>query len=100
MKHTSPILEKTVTFVKQIHADAEGGHDWRHIERVWNMARRIREEEGEGELLVIELAALLHDISDPKFNGGDEEKGSQLAYDFLLQNRVAGKQQFFAFALE
>ena len=40
------------------------------------------EKEGKGDLLTIELAALLHDISDPKFNDGDEEKGSQLAFRF------------------
>ena len=47
------------------------------------MARYIRGQEKEGDLLIIELAALLHDISDPKFNGGDEERGMKLAMGFL-----------------
>jgi uncharacterized protein len=69
--------------VKETLLGAEGGHDWYHIERVWNTARYIREKEGSGDLLIIELAALLHDISDAKFNGGDEEEGSRIAREFL-----------------
>ena len=82
------LVENTISFVKETLADAEGGHNWYHIERVWHMALHIREEEGEGDLLTIELAALLHDISDAKFNGGDHEKGSALAYDFLITNKL------------
>ena len=77
------IIKPTETYVKECLTDAEGGHDWFHIERVWKNARYIREKEEKGDLLVIELAALLHDISDPKFNGGDEEKGMILASAFL-----------------
>ncbi len=77
------LIEKTIVFVKEVLADAEGGHNWYHIERVWNMSKHIRDREGEGDLLTIELAALLHDISDAKFNGGDEDLGSQLAFNFL-----------------
>lgn len=77
------IIENTISFVQETLAGAEGGHDWYHIERVWNTARYIREKEGSGDLMCIELAALLHDISDAKFNGGDEEKGSRMASEFL-----------------
>lgn len=77
------IIENTISFVKETLAGAEGGHDWYHIERVWNTARYIREKIGSGDLMIIELAALLHDISDAKFNGGDEDKGSQMASEFL-----------------
>ena len=82
------MIQDTIQFVKETLAGAEGGHDWYHIERVWNTARYIREREGSGDLLTIELAALLHDISDAKFNGGDDEKGSRLAGDFLLKQGV------------
>ena len=79
------IIRKTVAFVKETLAEAEGGHDWYHIERVWHTARYIREREGAGDLLTIELAALLHDISDAKFNGGDDEMGSRMASEFLTK---------------
>lgn len=77
------MINKTIDFVKETLAGAEGGHDWFHIQRVWNNAKMILEQEGEGDRLTVELAALLHDISDPKFNDGDEDKGSQIAYNFL-----------------
>jgi uncharacterized protein len=78
-----PIIRDTISFVKKTLAGAEGGHDWYHIERVLKTARYIREKEGTGDLMTIELAALLHDISDAKFNGGDEEEGSRMAREFL-----------------
>jgi len=86
------IVQNTVSFVKETLKDAEGGHDWYHIERVWKTARYIRKLEGEGDLLIIELAALLHDISDPKFNGGDEEKGNLVAYVFLKDQDLEQEQ--------
>jgi len=92
MDQSETIVQKTISFVKETLADAEGGHDWYHSERVWKMALKIREEEGEGELGIIELAALLHDISDAKFNGGDEDLGSKLAYNFLSKNLVPREQ--------
>jgi uncharacterized protein len=82
------MIQATIEFVKDTLAGAEGGHDWYHIERVWNTARYIREQEGSGDLLTIELAALLHDISDAKFNGGDDEMGSRMASEFLLEQGV------------
>jgi uncharacterized protein len=82
------IIQNTIAFVKLTLAGAEGGHDWCHIEKVWNTARYIREQEGSGDLLTIELAALLHDISDAKFNGGDDEMGSRMASEFLLEQGV------------
>jgi len=87
---TSPagIIQQTISFVKETHAGAEGGHNWHHIERVWKMARHIHMQEEMGDLETIELASLLHDISDAKFNGGDEDKGSRIAFDFLMNNRV------------
>ena len=81
MEHAN-IINKTIAFVKETLKDAEGGHDWHHIERVYNNAKNIAETE-DADILVVELAALLHDIADPKFNHGDEEKGPTLAADFL-----------------
>lgn len=76
------IIEKTVTFVQDTLKEAEGGHDWWHIMRVWNNAKHIAEHE-EVDGLTVELGALLHDIADAKFHGGDEEIGPKTARDFL-----------------
>lgn len=76
------VIQKTVAYVKTELADAEGGHDWWHIHRVWNTAKNILIKE-DGDALTVELAALLHDIADPKFNGGDESIGPRKAEEFL-----------------
>src|ERR1700761_5851672 len=81
MEHQE-IIDKTAAFVRQTLENAEGGHDWWHIHRVWNNAKRIAATE-QADLLTVELAALLHDIADSKFHGGDEEIGPKTAGDFL-----------------
>lgn len=82
------ILDKTIQFVKETLAGAEAGHDWFHIERVHKMALTINQTE-KGDELVVSLAALLHDIADAKFNGGDEEIGPFKAGEFLRSISVA-----------
>lgn len=76
-------IQKTIMFVQATLADAEGGHDWFHIERVWKNAKHIAEKEGDVDLFIVELGALLHDIADSKFYNGDEEVGPQMARTFL-----------------
>src|SRR5690606_31186070 len=75
-------IAQTRDFVKSELSDAEAGHDWFHIERVWKTAILICEKE-EADSLIVELAALLHDIADSKFHNVDEEIGPQKAGDFL-----------------
>ncbi len=81
MEHAA-IIEKTSSFVKETLKNAEGGHDWWHIFRVWVNAKRIAADEP-CDLLIVELAALLHDIADSKFHGGNEEIGPEVAGKFL-----------------
>lgn len=76
------IIEKTISFVKEKLAHAEKGHDWFHIERVYKNALAINAVE-QGDEKVVMLAALLHDIADPKFNNGDEEIGPTIAGQFM-----------------
>ena len=77
------VINKTVEFVKKSLAEAEGGHDWWHIYRVWKNAQHIANAEGKVDMLVVELGALLHDIADAKFHDGDEEIGPRIAREFL-----------------
>jgi len=81
------LINYTVDFVKQTLATAEGGHDWWHIYRVWQLAKNIVATE-KVNLLVVELGALLHDIADAKFHDGDETVGPKLAQDFLRSQQV------------
>lgn len=62
----SDVINYVVSELKREFADESTGHDWFHIERVWKNAKQIAAAEG-GDLFVIELAALLHDIADHKF---------------------------------
>lgn len=75
-------IQQTIDFVKLTLADAEAGHDWFHIERVFKTALAINAIEN-GDELVVSFAALLHDIADPKFNNGNEEIGPNKAEAFL-----------------
>jgi uncharacterized protein len=86
MEHAE-IIEKTQAFVRETLANAEGGHDWWHIHRVWINAKHIAATEN-ADLLIVELAALLHDIADSKFHGGDEEIGPATAGRFLHELNV------------
>ncbi|UII81394.1 HD domain-containing protein [Flagellimonas sp. CMM7] len=86
MSH-SPLIQKTISFVKETLKNAEGGHDWFHIERVFNTTKLISEHE-KVDVLVTQLAALLHDIADPKFYNGDESVGPRMALDFLNTQEV------------
>jgi len=76
------IIENTKTFVKKSLENAEGGHDWFHIERVLNNALHIVREE-EADEFIVALGALLHDIADYKFHNGDEQVGPRVAREFL-----------------
>ena len=76
------IIQKTVEFVKHTLHDAEGGHDWWHVYRVWKTAMHIASIE-KADMLVVELGALLHDIADSKFHQGNEEIGPAKARTFL-----------------
>jgi uncharacterized protein len=76
------LIDRTASYVKSTMSGDGAGHDWWHIHRVWGMARRIGEVEG-ANLLVVELAALLHDIADWKAHGGDSAIGPKMAREWL-----------------
>jgi Predicted HD superfamily hydrolase len=79
---TSGYIEQTAYFVKERLRNAEAGHDWWHIQRVWNNVRHLLRYE-QADQLICELAALLHDIADSKFHDGDETLGPAIAGEFL-----------------
>ncbi|MBV8587835.1 MAG: HD domain-containing protein [Verrucomicrobia bacterium] len=76
------ILRNTRSFVQERLSGDCTGHDWFHVERVWKMARLLCEREG-GDSLVIQLSALLHDIADWKFHGGDDTASGKAAAQWL-----------------
>ena len=84
---TDDLIQKTITFVKQKLQNAESGHDWFHIERVYKNALLIYENEN-CNLQIVQLGALLHDIADSKFHNGDETIGPKVASHFLKSENV------------
>lgn len=81
------IIRNTIAFVKDELKDAEGGHDWFHIERVYKNSIHISEGE-KVDKIVVALGALLHDIADSKFHNGDDTVGPKKAREFLKTQNV------------
>jgi len=81
------IIEKTVAYVKAYMSDKEAGHNWWHIERVWKNAKYIYRKEQCGDIFLIELAALLHDIGDDKID--PETNGPELVGAFLSELKLS-----------
>lgn len=81
------VIDNTILFVKQKLENAEAGHDWFHIERVYKNALLIAQHE-DCDIEIVKLGALLHDIADSKFNDGDETVGPRIAREFLVGQNV------------
>ncbi|SFE51474.1 HD domain-containing protein [Flavobacterium xueshanense] len=81
------LISKTILFVKEKLENAEGGHDWFHIERVFKNSVLISKSEV-CDTTVVKLGALLHDIADSKFHDGDETVGPRIAREFLESENV------------
>lgn len=81
------VVENAKEFVKTSLENAEGGHDWFHIQRVLNNALLIAKNE-DANIFVVTLGALLHDIADYKFHNGDESVGPAIARVFLESQNV------------
>ena len=58
--------------VKKIYELFDASHDWQHIERVLKNAEIILEQE-QADAFIVELAVLLHDVSDPKYKKPEED---------------------------
>ncbi len=84
------IIKKTAAFAKQKLSGEGSGHDFWHVYRVWKMAVYLAKKE-KADLFTVQLAALLHDIADWKFNDNDKE-GSILSKKWLQTLQVDDEQ--------
>jgi uncharacterized protein len=66
------IIGRTAEYIKREFSGDSSGHDWWHIHRVWKTALAICREE-KADPFIVQLAALLHDLDDWKFNESDDE---------------------------
>lgn len=85
--NSTDAIEQTVKYVRNELYGEASGHDWWHTFRVWQLAKCIARHEG-ADMVVVELSALLHDISDSKLNGGDTELGAKMAREWLINMHV------------
>jgi uncharacterized protein len=79
---SNQIIEKTEKYVQDFFQEEATGHDWWHTHRVKKLALKIAKEE-RADLFIVEMAALLHDIGDYKFFGGDEKKALEVVDKYL-----------------
>lgn len=83
------VIDKTAKYVRNRLEGEGSGHDWWHIQRVWNTSKTIASEtSGQVNLFIIELAALLHDIADHKFHDGDITIGPKVAREWLENQKI------------
>lgn len=82
------VVARTEAYVRDRFAGDATGHDWWHTDRVRRLALRLGGETG-ADPVVVELAALLHDVADWKFHDGDDAIGPRLAADWLRGLDVA-----------
>lgn len=67
-------FDYTIRYVSKVLKDAEAGHDWHHVQRVYDNTLQILEQEAlnqrlpQGSTALAVWGALLHDIADDKFH--------------------------------
>ena len=82
-EYRKKVLLKTIEYVRGAMPPDSTGHDWWHVYRVWKNALKIASYEEGADKYIVQLGALLHDIADYKFNGGDELAGGRIATKYL-----------------
>lgn len=83
------MIENAIKYVKQIFADVCSGHDDYHTMRVYRLAIQIAEQEN-ADMLIVQLAALLHDVDDVKLSPETHE-AKKNAVGFMKNNGVDDK---------
>ncbi|SHL75165.1 HD domain-containing protein [Hymenobacter psychrotolerans] len=82
------LIARTAEFVREKFLYEGSGHDWEHIRRVWQVARALAHDTPAADPSITELGALLHDVADWKFHGGDEEAGPRAARAWLVSQQA------------
>lgn len=83
------VIENAIKYVKRIFADDFSGHDYHHTMRVYRLAMQIAEQEN-ANMLIVQLAALLHDVDDVKLSPETHE-AKKNAVGFMKNNGVDDK---------
>lgn len=86
------LIGKAAQFAENHHKNVDPSHDWWHVKRVWQMAKKIAISEN-ANLFIVELAALLHDIDDRKIVGEDQSENLYNTTKWLNEFKVEKKDQ-------
>jgi len=86
-----PLVAAVAASVRRLMEGDGTGHDWWHVWRVWKTAERLARTERKADPVIVSLGALLHDVGDWKFHGGDEEAAPREAAKLLRKAR-AGRE--------
>ena len=84
------LVDRVAQSVRRAMEGDGTGHDWWHVWRVWQTADRLAKTERGADRTIVSLGALLHDLGDWKFHGGDEEAAPREAAK-LLKRLKAGE---------
>jgi uncharacterized protein len=79
------LVTRVAAAVRKSKAGEISAHDWWHVWRVRRQAERIARTEPRADRTVVALGALLHDLGDWKFHGGDEEAAPREAGRLLAR---------------
>lgn len=90
MQDNSFLISAVREKIEQLFQNHSADHDFQHIERVTKLALHIGEKEG-ADLTIVELAALLHDISDHKLNGGVINDNGRASRELLSELNASDK---------
>ena len=75
-------ISHTADFIRKEFSKEGSGHDWWHIYRVWQNARKILSYE-HADAEVVQLAVLLHELPDEKLFEGGKEQGIRRSREWL-----------------
>ena len=73
------IVRKVSEHIKIKLLNDFSGHDWYHVERVYNNSVLIASHISDCDMLLVELSALLHDIADHKFGYSELERNQEIS---------------------
>lgn len=80
------ILIQTQQFIRNEFLGETTGHDYYHIKRVVEMAKKIASEE-KANLFLVEISAWLHDLGDYKLHDG-VDKSTEMISEFLISQKM------------
>lgn len=80
------VIEEAKRYVKNVFENDFSGHDYFHTLRVYNTALTIAQRE-QADLLVVSLAALLHDVDDEKLSK-ETYKNKDRAVSFMKNHQI------------